>query len=60
MAERIAGKSKYARNLYLQFEREDSWTRLGVRAFGRVNGGLVFQTAYLRQNKCNADKCYIC
>jgi hypothetical protein len=45
-AERITGKSKYAGNLYLQFEREESWTRPGVHAFGRVNGGLVFETAY--------------
>ncbi len=41
-AERIAAKSKYAGNLYLQFEPEESWERPGVRAFGRVNGGLVF------------------
>ena len=45
-AERIAAKSKYAGNLYLQFEPEDSWERPGVRAFGRVNGGLVFEAAY--------------
>jgi hypothetical protein len=41
-AERIAGKSKYAGNPYLQFEREESWTRPGAHAIGRVNGGLVF------------------
>ena len=46
-AERIAAKTKYAGNLYLQFEPEDSWERPGVRAFGRVNGGLVFEAAYL-------------
>ena len=41
-AERIAAKSKYAGNLYIQFEIEESWDRPGVRAFGRVNGRLVF------------------
>ena len=46
-AEHVAWKSKYAGNLYLQFERKESWTRPGVRAFGRVNGGLVFETAYI-------------
>ena len=46
-AERIAAKSKFAGNLYLQFEIEDSWDRPGTRAFGRVNGGLVFEAAYL-------------
>ena len=46
-AERIAAKTKYAGNLYLQFEPEDSWERPGVRAFGRVNGGTVFEAAYL-------------
>ena len=46
-AEHISAKSKYAGNLYLQFELEDSWKRPGTRAFGRVNGGLVFEAAYL-------------
>ncbi len=46
-AEHIAVKSKYAGNLYLQFEQEESWTRLGVRAYGHVNGELVFETAYI-------------
>ena len=46
-AERIAAKYKYAGNLYLQFELEGSWERPGVRAFGRVNGGLVFEAAYI-------------
>ncbi len=46
-AERIAGKTKYAGNLYLQFEIEESWERPGVRAFCRVNGGLVFEAAYI-------------
>jgi hypothetical protein len=41
-AERIAAKSKYAGNMYLQFEIEESWDRPGVRVFGRVNGVLVF------------------
>ena len=46
-AERIVAKSKYAGKLYLQFEPEESWTRPGVRAFGRVSGGLIFEAAYL-------------
>ena len=46
-AERIVAKSKYAGKLYLQFEPEESWERPGVRAFGRVNGGLIFEAAYL-------------
>ena len=46
-AERIAAKTKYAGHLYLQFEMEDSWERPGIRAFGRVNGGLVFEAAYI-------------
>ncbi len=41
-AEQIAAQSKIAGKLYLQFEPEESWERPGVRAFGRVNGGLVF------------------
>jgi hypothetical protein len=41
--ERHAGKSKFKGKFYYQYEREDSWTRPGVRAFGRVNGGLAFQ-----------------
>ena len=45
VAERLAGKSKYAGKLYLKFETEDSWTRPGVRAFGRINGGLIFEAA---------------
>ena len=47
VAERLAGKSKYAGKLYLKFETEDSWTRPGVRAFGRINGGLIFEAAYI-------------
>ena len=46
-AERIVAKSKYAGKLYLQFQPEESWERPGVRAFGRVNGGLIFEAAYL-------------
>ena len=46
-AERIAAKTKYAGHLYLQFEMEDSWEMHGMRAFGRVNGGLVFEAAYI-------------
>ena len=46
-AERIAAKTKYAGHQYLQFEMEDSWERHGMRAFGRVNGGLVFEAAYI-------------
>jgi hypothetical protein len=41
--ERHACKSKFRKKFYYQYEYEDSWTRLGVRAFGRVNGGLAFQ-----------------
>ena len=37
VAERSAGKSKYAGKLYLKFEAEDSWTRPGVCAFGCIN-----------------------
>ena len=33
--------------IIVQFEPEDSWERPGVRAFGRVNGGTVFEAAYL-------------
>ena len=46
-AERMAGKSKYAKKLYLRFEKEESWERPGVRAFGRINGGLLFESAYI-------------
>ena len=49
-AERIAAKSKYAGKLYLQYEPEESWERPGMRAFGRVNGGLVFEAAYIRDS----------
>ncbi len=41
--ERHADKLKLKNKFYYQYEREESWTRPGVRAFGRVNGGLVFQ-----------------
>ena len=41
--ERHAGKAKFKNKFYYQYEREASWTRPGVRAFGRVNGGLAFQ-----------------
>jgi hypothetical protein len=41
--ERHAGKSKFRNKFYYQYEQEESWTRPGVRAFGRVNGGLAFQ-----------------
>ena len=49
VAEHLAGKSKYAGKLYLKFEpdSEDSWTGPGVRAFGRINGGLIFEAAYI-------------
>ena len=46
-AERIAAKSTYAGHMYYQFEPEESWDRPGVRAFGRINGGLVFEAAYI-------------
>jgi hypothetical protein len=41
--ERHAGKSKFRNKFYYQYEREESWTHPGMRAFGRVNGGLAFQ-----------------
>ncbi len=41
--ERHAGKSKFRNKFYYQYEREESWTRPGVRAFGRANGTLTFQ-----------------
>ena len=41
--ERLAGKAKFRNKFYYQYEYEESWTRPGVRAFGRVNGGLAFQ-----------------
>ena len=46
-AERIAGKSKYSGHMYFQYLPEWSWERPGIRAFGRVNGGLVFETCYM-------------
>ena len=51
VAERLAGKSKYAGKLYLKFKKEESWTRPGVRAFGRINGGLIFEAAYILDKK---------
>ena len=42
----IAGKSKYVRKLYLQFEPEESWKRAVICACSRVND-LVFESAYL-------------
>jgi hypothetical protein len=41
-AEMVAAKSKYSGRMYYQYEPEWSWKRPGIRAFGRVNGGLVF------------------
>ncbi len=49
-AERIAANSKYAGKPYLQFEPEESWERPRRRAFGRVNGGLVFEAAHIRDS----------
>lgn len=46
--ERHAGKAKFKNKFYFQYEREDSWTRPGVRAFGRVNGGTAFQGFQIR------------
>ncbi len=46
-AERIASKSKYSGHMYYQYEPEWSWERPGIRAFGRVNGGLVFESCYI-------------
>ncbi len=41
--ERHADKAKFKNKFYYQYEREESWTRPGVRAFGRANGTLAFQ-----------------
>jgi hypothetical protein len=41
--ERFAGKTKFRNKFYYQFQRQESWTNPGVRAFGRANAGLVFQ-----------------
>ncbi len=38
-----AGREKIRNKFHYQFEREVSWTNLGKRTFGRVNGGLAFQ-----------------
>ncbi len=46
--ERHAGKAKFKNKFYFQYEREDSWTWPGVRAFGRVNGGTAFQGFQIR------------
>ena len=45
IAERKAAKSKYSGHMYFQYEPEWSWERPGIRAFGRVNGRLVFEFA---------------
>ena len=59
-AERIAAKTQYAGHMYYQFELEESWDRAGVRAFGRINGGLVFEAAHIRPNKCPTPQCFLC
>lgn len=41
--ERLAGKTKFRNKFYYQYQRQESWTHPGMRAFGRVNGGLTFQ-----------------
>ena len=46
-AERIAAKTKYAGNLYLQFEPEDSWERPGVRALHSTKATCVSTRARL-------------
>jgi hypothetical protein len=48
--ERHAGKAKFKNKFYFQYECEDhnSWTRPGVREFGRVNGGTAFQGFQIR------------
>ncbi len=58
-AERIAGKTKYAGNLYLQFEFEESWERPGVRAVCHVNGGLVFEAAYTLDKSRVPPQCFL-
>ena len=41
--ERFAGKTKFRNKFYYQYKRQESWTNPGMRAFGRVNAGLIFQ-----------------
>ena len=41
--ERHASKSKFRNKFYFQYEREESWIHPGMRALGRVNGGIAFQ-----------------
>ena len=41
--ERLASKAKFRNKFYFQYEYEESLTCPGVRAIGRVNGGLAFQ-----------------
>jgi len=48
-AKRFVARTKCAGKLYYQYEREESSQHLQkrLRAFGRANSGLVFQTAQL-------------
>ena len=45
--------------MYLQFEPEESWERAGVRAFSRVDGGLVFEAAYLIDRESVPNQCSV-
>ncbi len=47
-AESIAARTKYAGHMYKRFEPVDLWERPGVRAFGCVNGGAIFETCHMR------------
>ncbi len=54
-----------AGHLYLQFELEESWDWHGVRALGRVDGGLVFEAAYILDQtsmmlKYPTAQCFLC
>jgi hypothetical protein len=66
-AERFAAESKYSGRMYYQYEPEWSWKRPGIRAFGRVNGGLVFESCYMIDKQSvpllsvfYADKAHTC
>ncbi len=45
-AERTAAHIKYNGHTYYQFELEEARGRPGVRAFGRVNGGVVVEACF--------------
>ena len=45
--DRFIGQPKFAGKTYMQYERQESEERPAKRAFGRANGGLIFQEAQL-------------